>query len=174
MDSIVIEPPGADEETDPLCYYLRHRLGHPVPKAWTHQFAILEEPPPDLDIQWPAQAFVRFQIPRWNGELRVTALLFEAGALGVDMLDQGGDGLSPWEVSELLFTLLGVEVDPLDLEQKLASYESEAPHESGDTEDADGDGWKLKILFRYPPTREEHPDEKESAGSPITENINPN
>lgn len=174
MTPTTVEPRSAREFAEALNYYRRHRAAHPLPQGWSDDVSGLEAATQDVEGNRDPEPLVRFTTDRCCGLLSITMDLYfpvMAAVFSCDYSAHGCGRLSPREFSELLFALVGIDVDPMKLERcdqelttppgsvkSIAVKCAQVPDPPSTTfpdQSSSDDFWAQDLFFTYPPA--DHP-----------------
>lgn len=170
MKLTFIEPRSPREFAEALEYYRRHRAAHPLPQGWSDDVSGLEAATQDVEGNRDPEPLVRFTTDRCCGLLSITMDLYFPVKAAVFICDYSAHGcgrLSPREFSELLFALVGIDVDPIKLERSdqdlttppgsgqpvagESAQESDPPTTTTPDQSSSDDFWTQDLFFTYPP-----------------------
>ncbi len=167
MKPTTVEPRSPRACAATLAYYRRHRAAHPLPAGWSEDVTGLEEAAEDLDQELEPIPSLAFDKPGRKGELSVTVDLHNPVTATVGVTDIGRRVLNPEELTDLLYVLLGIELDPVEIEDPSPIREVEYSHGEVTATSADaepelphppvvGRYWALCLPFPYQPNDQLH------------------
>jgi hypothetical protein len=162
-----VEPRSPHECAATLSFYRRHRAAHPLPDGWYADASGLEDAAEDFEQEMEPIPYLAFDRRRRQGELSVAVSLDHPVTAAVSVTDIGRDLLTPEELAELLYALLGIEIDPADIDDpdlitEGEYWDSEGPVTPTDNEPAAphsavvGQTWSLCLPYPYPPGDRPH------------------
>jgi hypothetical protein len=150
-----------------LSFYRRHRAAHPLPKDWDADASGLEDAAEDFEQEMEPIPYLAFDRRRRRGELSIAVSLDHPVTAAVSITDIGRDLLTPGELADLLYALLGIEIDPTEIDEPDFITEAEYRDNEGGVLPTDeeppaphpavvGQTWSLCLPYPYPPGDRPH------------------
>ena len=163
MTPATIEPRSPRACAATLAYYRRHRAAHALPEGWDEDASGLEDAAEDLDQELEPIPYLGFDRIRRHGELSIDVDLYNHVTGAVFVTNFGRDVPTAEELADLLYMLLGIEIDAAEIGDPDPITESEHPDSeevATPTDDAPaaphpaviGQSWSLCLPYPYPPS----------------------